>query len=124
MSLSSSQDSLEDSAQHWDSLAAAQEKNGGDDRAARRTARVAGSGAPAGATTSDGDELSIEKTLTESEMESSGSSTSGPEATSSHGDRPGECIRRNVPWDPCDRGCDWPECGCVLSDDGTMRIRA
>lgn len=32
----------------------------------------------------------------------------------------GECNRRNVPGDPCDRNCNWPECGCVPDSQGVM----
>jgi hypothetical protein len=33
---------------------------------------------------------------------------------------PGECRRQNVPGDPCDRNCNWPECGCVPDSQGMM----
>ena len=36
-------------------------------------------------------------------------------------DRPGDCVRQSPSWDTCDRGCNWPECGCVLGDDGDMQ---
>lgn len=35
--------------------------------------------------------------------------------------RPGNCNRRNIPGDPCDRNCNWPECGCVCGTDGVMQ---
>lgn len=34
---------------------------------------------------------------------------------------PGDCNRRGLAGDPCDRNCNWPECGCVCGDDGVMR---
>lgn len=53
-----------------------------------RCIRDAGGRASAEATASESDDSRIAKTLTEPAMESSGSSTSGPEATSSQGNRP------------------------------------
>ncbi len=34
--------------------------------------------------------------------------------------RPGHCVRQPVAGDPCDRDCNWPECGCVCGPDGIM----
>lgn len=34
---------------------------------------------------------------------------------------PGDCNRLGLPGDPCDRNCNWPECGCVCGTDGVMR---
>ena len=34
---------------------------------------------------------------------------------------PGDCNKRGLSGDPCDRNCNWPECGCVPDGKGGMR---